>query len=340
MGILHFRSRRATSSPQTLPLRSSQPSTHNVNGLRISQFQHHRHGSRDCDVGYRENSYDSTSESSGDESCCETEFKPRIDSTSLNDPRIQVARQNLLPVARAQLEKFFSDVIYTEPPHYEQQQQERGNECNWLPPTDPNVNCNNQGYASDDSFVIIPRVGSHFRYRCPFHDSSPKKYPSCLIHHELHSIESVIKHVKRHHARPPYCPRCSNTFETVSKCDRHILERRCRTKSLKIPDGVNFYQASRLSKKYNIQPSSKRRWERVYKIVFPEAESCPSPYLDSGVGLAVSMARDFWREQGRDVVSECLAGQNWLSFGLRDDAHAVLYELVLLDLIRQLVEEG
>lgn len=339
MGILHFRSRRAALT-QTLPLRPSQPSTYSANGVRTSQFQHHRHGSRDCDVGYRENSYDSTSESSGDESCCEAESRQWINSTLLNDPRIQLARQHLLPVARAQLDRFFSEAIYTEPPHHEQIQQEPRNEYNWVPPTDFNTSCDNQGRASDDSFVVIPPVGSHFRYRCPFHASNPKKYPVCLIHHELYSVEGVINHVKRHHAQPPYCPRCSNTFETVSKCDRHILERRCRTKSLKIPDGVNFYQTNRLSKKHNTQLSSKRRWERVYKIVFPGAESCPSPYLDSGVGLAVSMARDFWREQGREVVSEFLARQNWLSFSQGEHVHVALYELVISDLIGQLVEEG
>jgi hypothetical protein len=126
----------------------------------------------------------------------------------------------------------------------------------------------------------------------------------------------------------------------VSKCDRHILEKGCRTHGLKIPDGINFYQRDRLAKKDNPQLSDKRRWERIYKTVFPGVGSCPSPYLDTGVGLAVSMARDFWRMQGTDVIAEFLAGQNWLSFGLGGDAHAVLHELVLFDLITQLVEEG
>ncbi|KAF5548554.1 hypothetical protein FPHYL_9885 [Fusarium phyllophilum] len=337
MGILQFRSRRATST-QTLPLRPSQPSTYSANGLRTSRLQHRGHGSRTCEVGYDGNSCDSTSEDSGDESCCEAESKLWTDNILLNDPRIQVARQHLLPVARAQLERISSEVTYTEPLSYQQIQQECRNESVWPLLTDSDANYNNQCYAIDESFVIIQPTGRPFHYQCPFYALNPMTYQTCLIHHELTSIQSVIKHVKRHHAKLSYCPRCSKTFESVAKCDRHILERRCRTKSLKIPDGVNYYQRSRLSKMDNPQLSNRRRWEHTYKVVFPEAESCPSPYLDSGVGLIVSMARDFWRMQGTEVISEFVGGQNWLSFD--EDAHTVLYELVMSDLISQLMEEA
>ncbi|KAF5622320.1 hypothetical protein F52700_10583 [Fusarium sp. NRRL 52700] len=337
MGILRLRPRRAAST-QTLPLRPSQPPAQIANGVRISRLQHHRQSSRECDVGYRENTYDSASESSSDESCCEDGPRQWKDSTLLSDPRIQIARHHLLPVVRSQFNNFHSQAIYTQPSHHEQTQQGYRDECHWTP-ADFNPSCDNDNRAIDDSFVIIPRVGGHYRYRCPVHASNPKKYPACVIHHELHSIESVKRHVKRHHAKPPYCPRCSKTFDTVSKCDRHILEKRCRTESLKMPDGINFYQRSRLSRKDNPELSDKRHWERIYKTIFPGAETCPSPYLDSGVGLVVSMARDFWRMQGTEVISEFLVGQNWQPFG-QGDAHTVLYELVMYDLITQLVEEA
>ncbi|CCT70846.1 uncharacterized protein FFUJ_09135 [Fusarium fujikuroi IMI 58289] len=338
MGILRLRPRRAALT-QTIPLRPSQPPTHSASGVRISRLQHHRHGSRDCDVGYRENTYDSASESSGDESCCEGKSTQWKNSTLLYDPRVQIAREHLLPVARAGLYEFLSQA-YTEAPHHEQRRHEWRNENGWELPMNVYISCDNQGRAIDDgSFVIVPRVGGHCRYQCPFHASNPKKYPACLIDHELHSIKSVKRHVKRHHARPPYCPRCSKTFGNVSKCDRHILEKRCRTESLRIPDGINFYQRGKISKKDNPQLSDERRWERMYKIIFPGAESCPSPYLDSGVGLVVSMARDFWRMRGTEVISEFLAGQNWQPFG-HGDAHTVLYELVIFDLISQVVKEA
>ncbi|SCV54229.1 uncharacterized protein FFB14_13536 [Fusarium fujikuroi] len=337
MGILRLRPRRAALT-QPIPLRPPQPPTHSANGVRISRLQHHRHGSRDCDVGYRENTYDSGSESSGDESCCEDKSTEWRNSTLLYDPSVQIARQNLLPVARARLYEFLSQA-YTEPPHHEQRRHEWRNESGWELPMNVNISCDNEGRAIDDSFVIVPRVGGHCRYQCPFHASNPKKYPACLTDHELHSIKSVKRHVKRHHARPPYCPRCSRTFDNVSKCDRHILGKRCRTESLKIPDGINFYQRGKISKKDNPQLSDERRWERMYKIIFPEAGSCPSPYLDSGVGLVVSMARDFWRMRGTEVISEFLAGQNWQPFG-QGDAHTVLYELVMFDLISQVVKEA
>jgi hypothetical protein len=335
MGILHFRSRRATST-QTLPLRPSQLSTHSGNEPWTSHLPYHRHYSRARDIEHRENSYESTSESSGDESCCEPESEQWENSTLLSDPRTQLARQHLLPVAREQFQKFVSEVIYTEPPRA---QQECGNESVWPLPMDTITEGNDQYCTSDDSFVIIPTLERYFHYRCPFHASNPRKYQSCLVHHELHSIESVIKHVKRHHARPPYCPRCSKVFETVSKCDRHILDRRCRARPLKIPDGVNFYHKSRLSKKDNHQLSDQSRWERIYKRIFPESAHCPSPYLDTGAGLAVSMVRDFWRLQGQDVISEFPGAQNWAT---SDQEHILvaLFELVLFDLIGKIVEEG
>ncbi|KAF5699734.1 hypothetical protein FGLOB1_11197 [Fusarium globosum] len=337
MGILRLRPRRSALM-QTLPLRPLQPPMHNVNGGRTSRLQHHRHGSRDRDVAYRENSHDNASESSGDESCCEDISARWKNSTLLYDPRIQIARQHLLPVARAQLDEFLSQA-YPSPPHHQQTQQERVDECDWVMPTNFAFISYSEFRPSNDPFVIISPAGGHSRYQCPFHASNPNKYSACLIDHELHSIKSVKRHVKRHHARPPYCPRCSKTFGNVSKCDRHILEKRCRTESLRIPDGINFYQRGKISKKDNPQLSDERRWERMYKIIFPGAESCPSPYLDSGVGLAVSMARDFWRMRGTEVISEFLAGQNWQPFG-QGDAHTVLYELVMFDLISQVVEEA
>ncbi|KAF5231758.1 hypothetical protein FANTH_13280 [Fusarium anthophilum] len=337
MGIIRLRPRRAALT-QTLPLRPLQPSTHNTNGVRTSRTQRSRHGFGECGVRYRENSYDSASESSGDESCCEDKSTQCMNNTLLDDPRIRIATQHLLQVVRAQLDEILSQELYTEPQHHEQTQQARRDECDWVIPTTYPLRCYREFRGRNDSFVVIPPGGGHSHYQCPFYASNPKKYPACLIDHELLSIESVKRHVERHHAKPPYCPRCAKTFDSVSKCDRHILEKRCRTESLKIPDGINLYQRSRLSTKDNPKLSDKRRWERIYKTIFPGVESCPSPYLDSGVGLAVSMARDFWRIQGTEIISEFLAGQNWLPFG-QGDAHTVLYELVKFDLITQLMEE-
>ncbi|KAH7228571.1 uncharacterized protein BKA55DRAFT_599084 [Fusarium redolens] len=121
--------------------------------------------------------------------------------------------------------------------------------------------------------------------------------------------------MQRHHKQPPYCPRCSKTFETVAKCDTHIMEKKCKTEPVIIPDGINDYQQRELKstpkKRDYHQWPTKRRWEHIYKLVFRETQSCPSAYLDTNE-MTVLQARDFWKAHGGKYITEYFQAQSGL----------------------------
>ncbi|KAK2134212.1 hypothetical protein NOF04DRAFT_1173561 [Fusarium oxysporum II5] len=123
-------------------------------------------------------------------------------------------------------------------------------------------------------------------------------------------------HLVRYHMRIPYCPKCSKTFETVAKCDTHIIKGKCKAGPLIIPDGINYYQKSQLknktkSKEYtDLRPE--QRWKYTYKLVFPESQSYPSATMDTEGEKRVLQARVFWQAQGRKYVTEyCQTGSGF-----------------------------
>ncbi|KAJ3469788.1 hypothetical protein MRS44_003853 [Fusarium solani] len=126
--------------------------------------------------------------------------------------------------------------------------------------------------------------------------SSPDAAQECV---DLRSIEDVIRHLRRHHMKPPYCPRCSQTFDTLSSRDSHILERTCELLDPQPIQGINFYQKSKLKRRDKIYLGEAERWRCIYATAFPKSDPAYSPYLDRGYGKAVSMARDYWRANGR-----------------------------------------
>ncbi|KAJ9412371.1 hypothetical protein FOXG_22412 [Fusarium oxysporum f. sp. lycopersici 4287] len=177
-------------------------------------------------------------------------------------------------------------------------------------------------------------------FKCPFYASNPEKYRKCLARHDLRSVESVIRHMQRHHKQPPYCPRCSKTFETVAECDTHIIKQKCKTEPLMIPDGINDYQQRGLKstpkKRDYHQWPTKRRWEHIYKLVFRETQSCPSAYLDTNE-MTVLQARDFWKAHGGKYITEYFQAQSGLEM---EDAQAMLYNACLRALVEHVVDQS
>lgn len=177
-------------------------------------------------------------------------------------------------------------------------------------------------------------------FKCPFYASNPEKYRDCLARHDLRSVESVIRHMQRHHKRPPYCPRCSKTFETVAECDTHIVKNKCKTEPLEIPDGVNHYQASQLENKTTSNDCTdlrpKQRWEYIYKLVFRESQSYPSATMDTEDEKRVLQARVFWEAHGWELVN----GYFHIGSGLEIEVKDEVYEACLKTLVERVVDQG
>jgi len=51
------------------------------------------------------------------------------------------------------------------------------------------------------------------------------------------------------------------------------------------------------------------RWKRIWGICFPGREETPSPWVTEGVGLELTMVRDWWAAAGRTYVEGFLEGK-------------------------------
>jgi hypothetical protein len=197
-----------------------------------------------------------------------------------------------------------------------------------------------QGNDSDDpDLIVIKRLAGYFHCACPFYRFDPVHYHDCAEKHDLQSVEDVKKHVWDRHRCPLYCPTCRRTFDMSTERDDHIRERLCKVdESIKL-HGITEDERCRLSRRDNPMLSEESRLNRVFRIVLPGQQPVESPYLDSGVGLDISMLRDFWAREGPNHVSSYLEAGNVLSWTRLDEkrALAALHSLVLQDMIDDLV---
>ncbi|KAM0078773.1 hypothetical protein ACKRZS_009506 [Fusarium odoratissimum] len=166
---------------------------------------------------------------------------------------------------------------------------------------------------SEQEFVAVshPECKTAFLHlACPFFINAPEKYQQCLFKNDFDSIETLIKHLLRHHNRPLYCPTCRKTFRTLIDRDDHALENACKRNTKEQLDGLTESQKAKLIKRDRYYLGEATRWRCIWSTVFPDSEQPQSPYLDDGNGLSASMVRDFWTADGQGVVSDFLAGKD------------------------------
>jgi hypothetical protein len=197
---------------------------------------------------------------------------------------------------------------------------------------------------SDPEVVVLSRqrkMARQFHQACPFYKSDPVKHKRCLLLYNSQSIEGLKHHLARHHKKPFYCARCFETFKTPIGRDSHILDAKCQLLDPKPMDGIDQYQRSMLWKKDKWYLSERKRWRWIWTIVFP-SQPPHSPYLDQGLGLEVSMARDFWDMYGWRCVSDFLSSRGYLDRHDENDEKALdaLCDLVLEDLLTEIIERA
>ncbi|UPK99195.1 hypothetical protein LCI18_010130 [Fusarium solani-melongenae] len=279
---------------------------------------------------------DSGSDESDVESCCGDQLDENILASS-GDHRFQHVVQPLLDHSLKRVREYTDIAQYDAPPDKQEPPRKRSRPSNWQSePATPN----NQEH-SDEGFVVVSPPRGKFHFSCPFYASNPQKHPQCLKKHDLVTFDNVITHVQRHHMRPLYCPICSQVFDSASQCDSHVVKRECELGELVLPEGINYYQKAKLARDDKPNLSNKRRWERINATVFPNEKPLSSPYLSRGLGLEVSMARDYWAKNGRTVVSDFLKKQGMVGEAGQDDekAQAALCKLTLENLVNKMVEE-
>lgn len=194
---------------------------------------------------------------------------------------------------------------------------------------------------SVDSFVFISHLDGHYRLSCPFYLNNSIEYGRCVLHHDLQSVEAVIDHVCSDHMEPPCCAMCYRVFDRAMDRDHHMSKNTCELRSPVPIDGINVYQKEKLVKRDRVYLGEKKRWYRIWKTVFPSSAPPRSPYLEKGVGLELSMVRDYWAKNGRDCLSQYLTKRGLLRQQREDDerALAALGKLSLQDLLAKVFEE-
>jgi len=166
---------------------------------------------------------------------------------------------------------------------------------------------------SNPSLILILHVDGFYRLACPFFVWNSARHASCALEHDLNSLASLLHHLRRYHPRPSYCPICWRVFDSGdAACDAHIRAQACPRRDIDptdVPRGVAREQLYHIIDTDDRSLPEDERWRRAYSIVFPEQPrpSRAAAYLSEGWPLTVSMARDFWEVQGRDLVEQCLA---------------------------------
>ena len=195
--------------------------------------------------------------------------------------------------------------------------------------------------SDDPRLVIVSPIDGYFHLACPFYAFDPVQNLQCLLKEDLRTIKDVMAHLRHHHMRPPYCPTCCQTFRKMIDRDEHIRARSCKLQKLIKIEGINQHQKAKLSRRDNPRLSEEKRWLRLFSTIFPGAKSNPSPYLKDGIGLVVSLLRDYWSSNGQQCVSEYLSDRGLLRRDGPDEdsALAALHSLTLADLLEKFLHE-
>ncbi|RSL47470.1 hypothetical protein CEP54_013382 [Fusarium duplospermum] len=275
--------------------------------------------------------WDSCSSSSDSESDSEDEIQAE-NYTLPKEHEFQEFRPELLRLCQTRLKEFMFRVQYDAPPCTRSRIARFQPEPLYLQEDED---------PSDTELVVLssqPKIRRPFHLACPFHAADPVKYKQCLWLYGRQSIEGLIDHLIRHHAKPFYCARCSETFDSAIDRDNHILDAKCDLLDPKPMEGIDQYQKSRLWKRDRWYLDERKRWRRVWTTVFP-SQPPRSPYLDQGLGLEVSMARDFWEMYGWQCVSEFLGNRGYTDEHNVDEERAqnALCDSVLEDLLTAII---
>ncbi|RBR26692.1 uncharacterized protein FIESC28_00475 [Fusarium coffeatum] len=194
---------------------------------------------------------------------------------------------------------------------------------------------------SDEELVVVSqpaRTKLFLHLACPFQIFAPEEYQKCLLKDDLQSIEELNEHLFRCHSRPIHCLICYKTFDTLIQRDDHVLSETCQKRDVGPEYGLDESQKSNLIRGDSWHLGERRRWYRHWSVIFPGSKNPPSPYLDRGLGLSISMMRDFWESHGSQCVSDCLE-QEELTDDQGESVQRVLYELTLEDLLGEMIQE-
>ncbi|ORY56104.1 uncharacterized protein BCR38DRAFT_490763 [Pseudomassariella vexata] len=131
----------------------------------------------------------------------------------------------------------------------------------------------------------FPRIR---KLACPYFKHDPARYQkgSCTGPGYT-TIARLKEHIYRCHKQPEHsCARCREAFPDREALDNHLrAEEPCKLlRRLKALDDISEAQYQKLKKKSSPNKPAGKRWEEVYRIIFPLAQEIPTPYYDYDEG--------------------------------------------------------
>ncbi|KAF4778971.1 HET domain-containing protein [Colletotrichum scovillei] len=164
----------------------------------------------------------------------------------------------------------------------------------------------------------------------------------CLLEDDLRSTEDVVRHIRKRHSKPPYCPKCQLILETPTARDEHVRMKICELQHPTRIEGIDGNQLRKITKVMARRPrrsSEAETWARICAVACPGALSCISPYLQNGLGLEVSKVRDYWNDKGRRCIEKYMSGRGVLC---SEDDHEkgvlkAFHALTMADLVHDMV---
>ncbi|KAH8682543.1 hypothetical protein BX600DRAFT_448799 [Xylariales sp. PMI_506] len=148
-------------------------------------------------------------------------------------------------------------------------------------------NIRRDGDEDDDGGSKKPKTVQRLseRYACPFFKRDPVNWSGrgACTGPGWSSIARLKEHIYRVHRLPKYqCPRCYLECQDSSELQNHQRAANpCRVVTAKRFDGIDDVQYERLRKKKSGNDQAAwKKWEEIYRIIFPSANVIPSPYYD------------------------------------------------------------
>jgi len=209
--------------------------------------------------------------------------------------RFQLLRKTLMLFIYNKFLQWVASVRYIEPPGHRLRHKKQARMTRYLEEVDPN----------DSTVVIISPIQDYYHLACPFFVFNQEKHLSCILSHDFRSIEALLDHILCDHREPPFCPICGGVFDTFTKRDDHIRKRTCDPLGCDGIDGVNHMQRDKLVRRDHRSLPEVDRWCRIYTTIF-DCKHKGSVYLTEGLGLRISLLRDYWARNGQELLREYL----------------------------------
>ncbi|KAI1201508.1 hypothetical protein F5X97DRAFT_289795 [Nemania serpens] len=153
---------------------------------------------------------------------------------------------------------------------------------------------------------------------CPFLLKDPKNHMGCRKY-QLNRIRDVKQHLLRVHRRPPYCPRCYDTFSNDEERDYHVRVCQVEDHPLVRINGVSDDQQRTLSKKSNSKHTVEEQWHFIWETLFPNTGRPTSVYLAKMFSDEMFLLRQYMATEGISIFRDCLNAHNAVFWMLPDN---------------------